>query len=152
MNDGSGQSADSAAVSYHIPCQYRYLALIRDATLELGERLGLSDFDTYQLEMAVDEACTNIIEHGYGGERPPESDDPGIYVVFIEQERKITVEITDRGAEFDFGDHDVQSPKDFLTNQSERGLGMFIISAFVDEVTYHRDEQRGNVLRLTKAY
>ena len=91
LNDGSGQSADSAAVSYHIPCQYRYLALIRDATLELGERLGLSDFDTYQLEMAVDEACTNIIEHGYGGERPPESDDPGIYVVFIEQERKIIV-------------------------------------------------------------
>lgn len=135
-----------------MPCQYRYLALLRETALEIAERLGMSDFDAYQLEMAVDEACTNVIEHSYGGEQPPESGSPGIQVVFFEQDRKITVEVADRGAGFDFEGHEVQSPDDYLASQSERGLGMFVIGAFVDEVTYHRDERRGNVLRLMKSY
>ena len=44
---------------------YSHLSSIRRFVGEVGEDLGIPERELYELELAVDEACTNVIEHGY---------------------------------------------------------------------------------------
>jgi anti-sigma regulatory factor (Ser/Thr protein kinase) len=37
-----------------------------DFVVSVARKVGLDDRAAYHCQMAVDEACTNIIEHGYG--------------------------------------------------------------------------------------
>ena len=60
------------------------------------------------------------------------------------------VEILDRGKPFNFNDQQVVEPDQYLEDERERGLGMFIIKRFVDEAEYEPDTEAGNCLRLTK--
>ena len=139
-------------ISLHLPCASRYLALAREAALEFCLSAGLAEFSAYQVEMAVDEACTNVIEHSYGGEVPPreEARHPGIRVHFREHDDRIQVEIIDRGAGFDFQAQPVVAPEAYLESGTECGLGMYTISQFVDAVDYQNGTPEGNRLLLTK--
>ena len=152
MVDTRNQESAPAKISYHVPCQLKYLALIRQTALEICQRAGFSQSDAHQMEMVVDEACTNVMEHSYGG-RCETSEDHGqntIRVTFLEQDNSIEIEIIDQGTGFDYHFQPVQNPDSYLANQNERGLGMFIIETFADAIYYERGTDRGNVLRLTK--
>ena len=47
---------------------YENLAKIDEQVRQAALKAGLSEKDIYDVELAVDEACTNIIDHSYGGE------------------------------------------------------------------------------------
>lgn len=98
------------------------------------------------LKLAVDEACTNIIEHGYKGM------DPGsIILSFRIEPDRILVQITDFGHVFE----PVQVPKpDVEAALEERelgGLGLFLIYQTMDNIDYQSSEE-GNTLTFTKFY
>lgn len=154
MGDPAQQpgASDPNDLSLHVPGSYRYLALVRDAAVELAQQQGFNVFDASQFEMAIDEACTNVIEHSYGGECSLESepDHPGICIRFIPMKNGIAVEISDYGAGFDFQQDRIVDAKDYIANGSERGLGLYIISQFVDDVRYEHGSGSGNTMRLTK--
>jgi serine/threonine-protein kinase RsbW len=59
---------ESPAVTRIYPAQYNYLDDIRDFVESNAELYGLDSSQIYSVELAVDEAFTNIIEHAYGGE------------------------------------------------------------------------------------
>ena len=44
------------------------LATIREFVAQAGAELDLDDCLVHDLQLAIDEACTNVIEHGYGGQ------------------------------------------------------------------------------------
>lgn len=138
-------------VTLHIPSQFGYLRVLRQSILDTSVRAGLSEFDAAQLEMAVDEACANIIEHSYGtrsdGKRAVTA---GIHVNLFQQKDRVVVEIFDQGEGFDFDAHKDIDPETYLDEGNERGLGMYIIRRFVDEVHYERGTPAGNYLRLVK--
>lgn len=139
-------------VTLHIPSRYGYLRVLRQTVMDACVRAGLSEFEAAQLEMAVDEACANIIEHGYGETPGMESNLPndGIHVNLIQQNDGVVVEIYDRGRGFDIDSAPEVRPHDYLESDQERGLGLFIINRFVDELDYERGTPSGNCLRLTK--
>lgn len=139
-------------VTIHIPSRYGYLRVLRQSVLDTCVRAGLSEFDAAQLEMAVDEACANIIEHSYGGETLPEADsqNAGIRINLIQQQDRVVVEVYDHGQGFDFDDYKFMKPEDYLDGEHDRGLGMYIIHKFVDQLTYERGTPSGNHLTLTK--
>lgn len=98
------------------------------------------------LKLAVDEACTNIIEHGYKGM------DPGsIILSFRIEPDRILVQITDFGHVFE----PVQAPKpDIAAALEDRelgGLGLFLIYQTMDNIDYQTSEE-GNTLTFTKLY
>jgi serine/threonine-protein kinase RsbW len=96
------------------------------------------DFDD-QVVSAFGEAFNNIAIHGYRGRSVGE--------VEIEIETmldRIEIRIADQGASFDFG----RVPAPNLEALPEAGLGIYIIKAFVDEVTYQPGSP--NVLKMTK--
>jgi serine/threonine-protein kinase RsbW len=139
-------------VTLHLPCRYSYLRMIRQSVIDMSARAGLSEFKAAQLEMAVDEACANVIEHSYGGEASAAGNPnhPGLRINLMQCKDRIVVEIFDRGSGFDFDAHEEVQPEDYLEAGRQRGLGMYIIRRFVDDVSYERGTSSGNCLRLTK--
>lgn len=139
-------------VTLHLPCRFSYLRMIRQSVTDMSARAGLTEFQAAQLEMAVDEACANVIEHSYGGEAGAANnpDHPGLRINLMQCKDRVVVEIFDRGAGFDFETHKDIPPDEYLDAQRQRGLGMFIIRKFVDDVQYERGTSAGNCLRLTK--
>ena len=139
-------------VTLHLPCRFSYLRMIRQSVVDMSARAGLTEFKAAQLEMAVDEACANVIEHSYGGESSAQGNPnhPGLRINLMQCRDRLVVEIFDRGRGFDFEGHSVIEPDSYVQEDRRRGLGMFIIKRFVDDVTYERGTSSGNCLRLTK--
>jgi serine/threonine-protein kinase RsbW len=106
-------------VTLHLPARYGYLRIIRQSVLDIAARAGLTEYKAAQLEMAVDEACTNIIEHSYGGEVEDVTDPehPGLHVQLTYSRRSILIDLCDYGRGFDFDEQRPISPDEFVQAQ-----------------------------------
>ena len=121
------------------------LGRIRDFLEEACRETGVGRSDTHGLKLAVDEACTNVVEHGYAG-MPPGP----LAVSFQEGDREIAVTIQDRGRPFD----PARAPAaDVVSDWDKRpigGLGWHLIRQLVDEIRYDSNPETGNRLTLVK--
>ena len=98
----------------------------------------------FDLKLAVDEACTNIIEHGYKGM------DPGsIILSFRIEPDRILVSITDFGHVFEPADAPKPDVEAALENRPLGGMGLFLIYQTMDNIDYQASED-GNTLTFTK--
>lgn len=105
---------------------------------------GVDEKTLYDLKLAVDEACTNIITHGYAGMNP------GSIILSIElDERKVIMEITDFGHAFEPYEAPKPDIQAILNDQPMSGFGLYLIYQTMDQVEYETSED-GNHLRLTK--
>ena len=50
------------------PASYDSLKSIGELSTQAAKEAGFDDNAVYEVQLAVDEAATNIIEHAYGGE------------------------------------------------------------------------------------
>ncbi len=97
------------------------------------------------LQLAVEEACINVIEHGYEGLQPGT-----IAITFKIKDRQVSITITDFGHEFDPTKY---PPPDLTSDWDQRpvgGLGVYLITKLMDAVRYTSDPVQGNRLELTK--
>ena len=94
-----------------------------------------------QIELALQEAATNIIRHAYRGERGQPID----MTVSIDE---TTVEITLRHNGDDFDPATVQPPS--FDGSRFGGFGIYMIQQLVDEVVYDRDAVGRAGVRLVK--
>ena len=131
--------------SLTVPARFTELAHIAEFIAQAGREAGLDERTTFHVQMAVDEACSNIIEHAYGGE----SDEP-ITVSWHCEGEKFIVTIRDWGKPFD--PSAVPEPRlDVpLEELPVGGLGLYIMRKLMDEVTFHFDDVEGNILRMVK--
>jgi serine/threonine-protein kinase RsbW len=53
--------------NYTFPARFEFLDEIRDLVAEVAREGGFSDKAIYSLQLAADEAASNIIEHAYEG-------------------------------------------------------------------------------------
>ena len=119
-------------------------ALFRDFITACCARYDIPSDVVLDLKLAVDEACTNIITHGYQGM------DPGsIILSFRIEPDRILVQITDFGHVFE----PVEAPKPdveaALAEQELGGLGLYLIYQTMDNIDYQAS-QDGNTLTFTK--
>jgi serine/threonine-protein kinase RsbW len=105
---------------------------------------GMNDEILYDVQLAVDEACTNIISHGYAGL------DPGSIILELDVEPdKLTVSLTDFGHSFEPSrapSPDIDAP---IEERELGGFGLFFIQQSMDEMDYQASED-GNKMILTK--
>jgi serine/threonine-protein kinase RsbW len=116
---------------------------IRDFVERACARAGVTEDDCFALKLAVDEASTNIIQHGYGADRAG-----NVEVEFEADGDLARVAITDTGRRFDPRSH----PDPDLPGGPETpvgGLGVHLMRSSVDEVQY-LVEPGGNRLVLIK--
>lgn len=104
----------------------------------------INDEVLYDLQLAVDEACTNIMTHGYADM------DPGSVILNLEIDpHQVVITITDFGHSFEPGSAptpDIHAP---IEERKESGFGIFFIQQSVDQMDYKVTED-GNKLILTK--
>jgi serine/threonine-protein kinase RsbW len=121
------------------------LAEIRAFVAEACRKAGALDETCSTLTLAVDEACTNIIEHAYAGTAG------GTIEIAVEtRSEEIRITLRDRGRSFD---PSALPPPDLAAGWKERpvgGLGWHLIRASVDDVDYEPGSEGGNRLTLVK--
>lgn len=130
--------------SRSFPAYYRNLATIADYAIQYARGFGFDHKALYAIELALDEACANVIDHGYEGEGKGSID----LEIFTEGSQ-FTIKIEDTGKAFDpdcIPAPDLTSPLDL---RCERGLGVFTMRKLMDGVEFSRSGGR-NCLLLTK--
>jgi serine/threonine-protein kinase RsbW len=127
------------------PGQYDNLAKISEFVTGAARAAGLDSAGIYAVELAVDEACANIIDHAYGGEGIGEIE---CSVEILENGLKII--LRDQGKSFD--PEQVNPPKLGvpLEDLKPRGVGLYLMKKMVDEVHYQAGLEGHNVLMLVK--
>jgi serine/threonine-protein kinase RsbW len=129
----------------HVPSSTENLSMIRDFVRSIGTQVGMSDMEVARLEMAVDEACSNVMEHAYQSDATKEVsiragvDDSALRIVVI-----------DTGKGFDPGAVEQKKLEDLISAKRTGGLGMRLIKSFMDEVHYAMVPGEKNELTMVK--
>jgi anti-sigma regulatory factor (Ser/Thr protein kinase) len=120
------------------------LANISNFVVENAEAAGLNEKAVYAVQLAVDEACTNIIEHAYGGEGKGD-----IWIKCEVRTGGLEVEIRDKGKPFN--PEKVPKPKVGIPLEEfgPRGAGVFLMRKLMDDVQFEFFEKE-TVLRMMK--
>lgn len=120
------------------------LATIREFVAQAGRDLGLDERRIYDLQLAVDEACANVVQHGYGGQGGE------IEITVERDEEEVRVTLRDWGTSFD--PQAVPAPDVTASLEQRRlgGLGLFLINQVMDDVSFEFDAESGNVLTMVK--
>jgi serine/threonine-protein kinase RsbW len=127
------------------PARYESLAAIGRFIATAAEYAGFDDCTAYQVQLAVDEACSNIIEHAYGGE--------GTGVIecsYRIQSEKFVVILRDYGQPFDLETVPEPNLSADIEERTGGGLGLYLIRKVMDEVHFDFESQAGNVLTMVK--
>lgn len=128
-----------------VPSTTQNLALIREFVTRVAEQAGLSETEVGQLELAVDEACANVIEHAYGDDKTKQ-----VMVRAIFDEDALRIHVIDTGKGFDPTQVQEQELKDLIAKRKTGGLGMRLIKTLMDEVHYDIEPGKRNELRMVK--
>lgn len=137
---------DEADIQIRVRSDPRYLGVIRRAVEEASLRLGFSEETVDKIVLAVDEALTNVIRHGYDDRTD------GAIVLTI----KPVTQSGKRGVEFNVFDRcsitDLSKIKARDVKEVKPGgLGVHIIQEVMDHVDYRlREDGPGLHLRMIK--
>jgi len=116
------------------PSRLDQLSIIGEFIAEAAGRTDMSPRGVFAVQMAVDEAATNIIIHGYGGR----AEGP-IHIACWLEEGDFAVELRDNGRTFDperVPEPDLQNP---LETRREGGLGIFLMRKMMDRVEFTQE-------------
>ena len=114
--------------------------------VELAAReSGLNEDQVYDVQMAVDEACANVIEHAYRGRT-----DGTIDITCEKRDKEFVVTIQDLGERFDPKRVARPRTRDPLSKRNIGGLGLFFMRKMMDKVTFEFSSGSGNRLTMVK--
>lgn len=145
MPDRLGEPTDLAL---EINADPRWLLLVREFVNLLAHNLQLSQEESLQLEMCVDEACSNSIEAVSRHLVDPDKCKVRIEVKLNDGGIRITV--IDCGPDFSDRFHQALPMTGLTDRTRKRGYGLQIIKTLMDEVTYERADGGWNHLHLIK--
>ncbi|MFN8438781.1 MAG: ATP-binding protein [Cytophagales bacterium] len=114
-----------------IECKYSNLAKLRHYMENSLKENSIDDTVSFQLVMAVDELCANIIEHSC-----TQKPDDFIQIELKKQKNQVVIKIIDKGNSFDPKEHCPLSVKDLIKKKANGGLGLRIVSKFIDKIEY----------------
>ena len=130
--------------------RYTEIRQVCEFVSEGAARAGFDEDAIFQVQLACDEACTNIIEHTYREE------DVGDITVSWEIEGKaFVITITDNGEQFNPRDiPPAPIPLSPLDEDEfdikEGGLGVYFMRKLMDSVNYSYQKGNGNILTMKK--
>jgi serine/threonine-protein kinase RsbW len=120
------------------------LPIINECIAKMMKGIGAGERNIFEVQMAVDEACTNIIKHAYSGEEGP------ITLICKLVDDEFVVTIRDRGKPFDARSVPAPDLHADLDKRRIGGLGIHFMRKMMDEVSYSFDAEEGNELTMRK--
>jgi serine/threonine-protein kinase RsbW len=135
---GSVPLAIEVNLTLCLPRDTQTVPLVRHVVGAALRELGVTRDTTSDVELAVTEACANVVDHSH-------VQDEYEVRVAVNQER-CEIRVVDTGHGFDFStlgtDHDLES---------ERGRGLTLMEALVDKIHFDSQPEVGTVVHLVKA-
>lgn len=108
-------------------------------------RAGITDSDAFDLRLAIEEVCTNVMVHGYAQQQPGP-----LEISLCADCEMVAVVIMDRAQPFDPG---AAPAPDLQASPEQRqvgGLGWHLVREVVDQIVYRYDVTHGNTVTLIK--
>lgn len=138
-----------------VPGRYDQIKTIVQFVAHGANQAGLDEDAVFHVELCCDEACTNIIEHAYGGES-----DGNIVVSYEVSADAFRIIIGDSGTVFNPASVPAPSlypstpsdtsPDNFIDQLKIGGLGIHFMRKLMDEVHFDFDPTAGNTLVMVK--
>jgi serine/threonine-protein kinase RsbW len=133
-----------------LPAVLGSLASLRRYAKEAAANAGIEDDRAYQLQLAVDEIATNIINYGYG-EAGPASE---ICISSEESDESLVVMLEDSAPAFDPRGRTMPDAEELALPLEERtigGLGIYLTEIGVDRFDYRYENGRNfNIFEVRK--
>ena len=117
------------------------VACARDWISALAQQAGLSSQESYELQLVLNEACTNSIKHAYFSEKG--------HIIKMSatiSNDQICIVIRDFGEKADLWKY--QKPN--LENSPDSGYGLYIMYQLMDEVRFNLSHIEGTELTMIK--
>ena len=125
--------------------KFEFLDEIREYVGNIAREGGFGNKDVYNIQLATDEAASNIIEHAY------ENIADGVLELACGvQGDTIKIILTDHGDPFDPSEIPLPDLKADLSDRKIGGLGIFLMRKLMDEVHYESKADKSNTLTLLK--
>ncbi len=128
-----------------VPATLDSLARISDFIVDAATRAGLDEHTSWQVQLAVDEAATNVIQHGYSDGLPGE-----IELSWRVDGVQFAVTLRDQGRRFDPTTIPKPDISSALEERQPGGLGIYLMHRLMDTVRFDYSEERGNTLTMSK--
>jgi serine/threonine-protein kinase RsbW len=121
------------------------LIAVREFVSDAARDFGFNDGEISKIALAVDEACTNIIKHGYKSNASK-----SLTITINPGSAAFEIVITDTGARFDPDDVETPDMKEYLAHYRKGGLGVYLMKTLMDKVEYRSSPGAKNEVRLIK--
>ena len=130
--------------TFTFPTTFDILDEIRSFVGDQAREAGFNAKDIYSIQLATDEAASNVIEHAYSGK--PD----GKFDVSCEfQIDHLIITLLDHGKTFEPSRVEEPNLKADLLDRKIGGLGIYLMHKLMDEVHY-KSTPAGNLLTLVK--
>lgn len=136
---------DDQTIQLTLPNKMEYLPLVLDAVTGLGRIMGFGEEDILALEVAVEEAVTNVIKYAFRKDEEATFD-----VVLNPGTLGLQVIIRDKGYPFDPSMIPEYSPDKVKEDPEYKGLGTFLMKSLPDEMSFHNLGKDGREQRFFK--
>lgn len=130
-----------------ISAQIKDIATACDFVVAEAERAGLDERDAHHCQLAVDEICTNIVEHGYGR---ADDDERFIDIICQRYDNRFVIQILDDSFPFDPLNRSDPDPGTTLEDRRIGGWGVYFIKKMMDEVTYDYIQGRNRLIMVKR--
>ena len=137
---------ESRVVQVTVPGETYSLALVRKIVTHIATTAGFQEPEVDKIEIAVDEACTNAMEHAYRKLSPK----PHVEIHITSDPERMVIDVIDQGATFDFASYKPPCFPDHWDHGHTRGLGLYLIGQCMDSISYEQISGTENRLRLVK--
>jgi len=131
--------------SVQFSAKFEFLDEIREFVGDIARAGGFGDKDVYNIQLAADEAASNVIEHAYEG-----VSDGLLELSCGVRGNTITIILVDHGESFDPSVIPLPDLKADLSERKIGGLGIFLMRKLMDEVHYEAKPNKNNVLTMIK--
>lgn len=121
------------------------LEIVRDFVHKLAIKAGFEEEVAGQIELAVDEACTNVIRHAYNNNRRRKID-----IRVLLDSDKIQIRISDTGKGFEPEALPKPDLKAYVQSSKRGGLGIHLMRSLMDDVEFRFNPTKKNTVTLTK--
>ena len=127
------------------PAKFEFLDEIREFVAKVAREGGFTDKAIYSLQLAADEAASNIIEHAYDGISNGQLD-----ITCYMKGDTLIITMRDTGKPFDPSKVKQPNLKADLSDRQIGGLGVYLMRKLMDDVSYVSNSKMGNLLTMTK--
>lgn len=128
-----------------LAARYENVPVAAKFVVEAAKEMGFDEQAVFHCQMAVDEACTNIIEHAYGND-----EEKGTFKLILDmQDERLVITLVDKGRRFDPDSVPAPVIDPDPSKMKPGGLGLHLMKQLMDEVTFSF-EDNGNKLTMVK--